>query len=78
MEMIYFTIAAIVLYVVSDKIVNLIEIKRGERLENRSILFFVIILTLSLITFNTIQFFRGVESEDSQAPAPATMQTNDS
>lgn len=77
MEMVYFTLAAIVLYLVSDKIVNFIERKRGERLENRSMLFFVIILTLAIITFNVIQLiYRGGESEDDQAPTP-TAATNE-
>jgi len=78
MEMIYFTLAAIVLYLVSDKIVNLIEQKRGERLQNRSILFFAIILALSIVMFNAIQYFyRGVELEDNQTltPVPATNKT---
>jgi len=57
MEMIYFTIAAIALYVVSDWILNQIEIKRGERLANRSVVFFFIIITLSVITFTAIQEF---------------------
>lgn len=76
MEIIYFTAAAIVLYLASDWIVNLIEKKRGERLANRSILFFVIIFTLAVITFNVIQHFtQGVESEDRAAPAPASLKT---
>ena len=78
MEMIYFAIAAIVLYVISDKIVNLIERKRGELLPNRSILFFAIILTLSVITFNLIQHFnQGVEPKDIKAPAPISTQTKE-
>ncbi|MCW8854026.1 MAG: hypothetical protein OQK76_01425 [Gammaproteobacteria bacterium] len=55
MEMVYFTIAAVVLYVVSDWILNQIEIKQGARLENRSMIFFVIIGTLSVISFYIIQ-----------------------
>ena len=53
--MVYFTVAAIGLYALSDWILNQIEIKRGERLENRSVVFFFIIITLSLITFTVIQ-----------------------
>lgn len=55
MEMIYFTVAAIILYLVSDWILNQIEIKQGARLENRSLVFFVIIGTLSLVSFYVIQ-----------------------
>ena len=55
MEMFYYTVAAIFLYVVSDWILNQIEIRRGERFENRSLLFFAIILVLSVLLFNLIQ-----------------------
>ncbi|MFC1664213.1 hypothetical protein ACFL17_01110 [Pseudomonadota bacterium] len=74
MEMIYFTIVAVVLYVVSDKIVSLIERKRGEHLPNRSMWFFVIILTFAVISFNAIQYFKqtGESKENSTAtPTPA-------
>ncbi len=55
MEMIYFTLTAIILYVVSDWILNQIEIKRGKRLKNRSVIFFFIIITLAVISFSIIQ-----------------------
>ena len=55
MELVYFTVVGIALYLISDRLVNFIETKRGARLEHRSILFFAIILTLSLISFNVIQ-----------------------
>ncbi|MDH5766005.1 MAG: hypothetical protein OEZ38_08315 [Gammaproteobacteria bacterium] len=55
MEMVLFTIVAVILYVVSDWILNQIEIRQGARLENRSLVFFVIIGTLSFISFYAIQ-----------------------
>ena len=58
MEMIYFTVAAVLLYLLSDWILNQIEIRRGERLEHRSLIFFAIILVLSLVLFNLIQRFQ--------------------
>jgi len=36
MEMLYYTVAAIFLYLASDWILNQIENRRGERFENRS------------------------------------------
>lgn len=57
MEMIYFTLVAVGLYAVSDMILNKIELKRGERLANRSVVFFLIITTLAVITFTIIQKF---------------------
>ena len=55
MEMIYYTVAAVLLYLVSDWILNWIEIRRGERFENRSLIFFAIILALAVVLFNLIQ-----------------------
>ena len=54
MEMIYFTAAAVLLYLVSDWILNRIEILRGERFVNRSLIFFAIILVLALALFGLI------------------------
>ncbi len=56
MEVIYFTIAAIALYVVSDWILQRIEIRLGKRLEQRSLVFFGIILGLSLTSFWLIRW----------------------
>ncbi len=55
MEMLYYTVAAIFLYAVSDWILKQIEIRRGGPFENRSLIFFVIILVLSVALFNLIQ-----------------------
>ena len=54
-EIIYFTLAGIALYFVSDWILNRIEIMRGERFANRSLIFFAIILVLAMGLFNLIQ-----------------------
>ena len=55
MEMIYYTIAALVLYGISDYILNTIEIRIGKRLPNRSFIFLIIILILSVTTFSAIR-----------------------
>ena len=72
MEMIYFTVAAVLLYLVSDRILNWIEIRRGERLENRSLIFFAIILVLSVVFFNLIQ---RLQSAAEPAASTAESQT---
>lgn len=54
MEVFYFVLAGIFLYWLSDWILTRIELIRGERLEHRSLYFFVIILTLALVSFNLI------------------------
>lgn len=51
MEAIYFTIVAVGLYFVADAMLDRIEQVRGERFEQRGLIFFVIILVLSLATF---------------------------
>jgi len=55
MEMLYYTLAAIVLYGVSDYILNTIEIRMGKRLPNRSFYFLIIITVLALITFSIVR-----------------------
>lgn len=59
MEVIYYTVIAGGLYLMSDWILDRIEISRGERFQNRglrSLVFFVIILALAFITFGFINF----------------------
>jgi hypothetical protein len=58
-QYIYFTLVAIVLYLVSSWIVDRIEVAAGKRFENRSLLFFGILLTLALITFGVIETYTG-------------------
>ena len=54
MEMVYYTIVAVLLYLVSDWILNRIEIYRGARLPHRSLIFLVIIMTLSVSSFSLL------------------------
>lgn len=74
MELVYFILVAIALYVISDWIINLIERRRGERLEHRSLLFFVVILVLTVASFNAIQYLstddipQGAEATDTDSP----------
>ncbi len=58
MEMIYFTLAGLGLYFLSDWILNQIETRRGERFEQRPLIFFGIILVLALITFRLINYLQ--------------------
>jgi hypothetical protein len=53
-EFVYYTVAGIVLYFFSDWLLNRIEIARGQRLEYRSVIFFFIILTLAILSFQLI------------------------
>ena len=55
MEAVYFTLVAIGLYFFSDWLLDRIERMRGKRFEQRSIVFFVMIIVLALISFQVIQ-----------------------
>jgi len=57
MAMLYYTVAGILLYLVADWILNRIEVRRGARFENRTLIFFGILLLLALISFQLIQHF---------------------
>lgn len=59
MSAIYFTVAGIVLYLVSDWLLQRIEASAGRRFEYRSVIFFVILLSLAVITFEFIQRIGG-------------------
>ncbi len=52
-----YTAAGLILYFLSDWILNQIEVRRGQRFANRSVVFFVIILTLAVVVFNLIDYF---------------------
>jgi len=57
MEILWFTLAAIFLYVAADWILNRIEIVYGRRLEYRSIIFFAILLVMALSSFAIFRHF---------------------
>jgi len=61
MTTVYFTLAAIVLYIVSDRVLDLLERRAGRRFENRSLIFFGLLLGLSLVTFAVVRRFVGVD-----------------
>ena len=59
MEVVYFTLAAIFLYIGADWILNRMEAAAGRRFEYRSIIFFAILLTMALTSFALIRHFAG-------------------
>ena len=59
MSVVYFTIVAIILYFAADWLLERMEIAAGRRLEHRSLIFFVILLTLALSSFSLIQYYTG-------------------
>lgn len=59
MSIVYFTLVAAVLYLLSDWILNRIEVIAGRRFEYRSLLFFAILLILALACFSLIRVYTG-------------------
>ena len=59
MEILYFTVAAMFLYVVADWILKRMETAAGKRFEYRSLIFFVILLTMAVSSFAIIQHLTG-------------------
>lgn len=54
LEMIVFTVVGIVAYLAADRILDWIEVRRGNRFEHRTLIFFVLLLTLALGAFQLI------------------------
>ena len=61
MELIAFTLTGIVLYFFSDWLLDRVEQARGARFENRSIIFFAIILVLAVASFQLIGYLLSVK-----------------
>jgi hypothetical protein len=59
MEILYFTLAAILLYLGADWILNRVENAAGKRFKYRSLVFFAILLTMALISFAVIRQMGG-------------------
>ena len=57
--MAYFTVAGLAVYFLSDQVLERIEQVRGKRFENRSVVFFIIMLILAGISFELIGYFMG-------------------
>lgn len=59
MEALYFTAVAVALYFLSDWLLRRIERARGRPFEQRTLIFFAILLTSALIAFTAIRRFFG-------------------
>ena len=55
MEVIYFTLVAIMLYFVSDWLLRRVEAWAGRSFEHRTLIFFFILLILAMSSFTLIQ-----------------------
>jgi hypothetical protein len=59
MEALYFTAVAIILYLGADWILKKIEVAAGRRFDNRTLIFFVLLLTMALVSFALIRGYTG-------------------
>jgi hypothetical protein len=59
MSIVYFTLTAIVLYLLSDWILERVEVTVGRRFQYRSLVFFSILLTLAMTSFVLISHLTG-------------------
>ena len=59
MDFLYFILVAVALYFLSDRLLDGVERALGRRLENRSLVFFAILLVLALGGFALIRRLAG-------------------
>jgi hypothetical protein len=58
-EILVFTLNAIFIYFLADWIVRMIEMRRGEVLKNRQVVFFAVFLVLALASFRLLPKLLG-------------------
>ena len=68
MAYLYYTITAVILYLLSDWILNKIETYYGKRFEYRSVIFFVIIMVLAVGSFEMIDRVVGEPPQNTALP----------
>ena len=59
MSIVYFTLAAALLYLLSDWILDRVEVTAGRRFQYRSLVFFFILLTLATTSFALVSYLTG-------------------
>jgi hypothetical protein len=59
MSIVYFTLVAAILYLFSNWILERVEVTAGRRFQRRSLVFFCILLTLSLTSFALVSHLTG-------------------
>jgi predicted PurR-regulated permease PerM len=58
-DIVYFTITAAVLYLAADRLLDAMERRVGRRFEQRSLIFFALLLSMALIAFAIIRNLSG-------------------
>jgi hypothetical protein len=78
MEFVYFTIAGLFLYVGADWVLLRIEAMYGKLLPNRSLFFFGIILIMTMIVFEIVQYLAPPAPPESSADGQTIAAPNNS
>jgi hypothetical protein len=55
MAAVYYTITGVVLYLLADRILRVVEARAGRIFEHRTLIFFVLLLSMALVTFAVIR-----------------------
>jgi TRAP-type C4-dicarboxylate transport system permease small subunit len=74
MEILYFTLAAILLYFAADWILSRIETAAGRRFKYRNLIFFALLLVMALTSFALIQQLadhNGLQDQNKSNDFPA-------
>ena len=66
MEIVIFTVVGIALYLISGQVLTMLEKLHGDPLPQRNIVFFVIIMALSLSAFSLLRTFFDTTGESPQ------------
>ncbi len=59
MEIVWFTLVAATLYLVADRVLDAAERYAGRRFENRSLIFFALLLGMATVSFALIRRYTG-------------------
>jgi hypothetical protein len=57
MDIALFAVTGVVVYLLSDWIVNVLDKRRAEPLQNRQIIFFIVFFGLILFSFEMLKYF---------------------
>lgn len=60
MEAVWFTAVAALLYILTDRLLDLMERRAGRRFENRTMIFFILLLGMALASFALIRRYTGL------------------
>lgn len=59
MALIYYTLTGIILYGLADWLLRLLEARAGRTFEHRTVIFFILLLSLALASFAVIRRIAG-------------------